>query len=235
MRRRDPRGRDRRRPGGGSHPHRCRRAGGRTRPGSVQLIAVSKKMPADDVRAAWPPASALRRKLRTRAARQARRNGRRSHPARMAFHRPLQSNKVKYVAGQVALVHTVDSLALLEAIEARAVPQPCLVQVNVAGETAKRGVAPEALAALLDRFATAGTFAARAHVDPTLSGAGGRLSPALRRAPRPSRRERPRAAERGARALSMGHRATLRGGHRRRRHAGPGRTAIFGPRARTND
>ena len=34
---------------------------------------------------------------------------------------PLQSNKVKYVAGQVALVHTVDSAALLEALEARGV------------------------------------------------------------------------------------------------------------------
>ncbi len=69
---------------------------------------------------------------------------------------------MKYVAGQVALIHTVDSVALLEAIEARAVPQPCLVQVNVAGETGKRGIAPEALPALLDRFATASACAARA-------------------------------------------------------------------------
>jgi len=40
-------------------------------------------------------------------------------------------------------------------MEARAVPQPCLVQVNVAGENGKRGIEPEGLAALLDRFATA--------------------------------------------------------------------------------
>src|SRR4029077_9062117 len=66
---------------------------------------------------------------------------------------PLQSNKVKYVAGQVALVHAVDSIALLDAIEARGAPQACLIQVNVAGETAKRGVAPDGLPALLDRFA----------------------------------------------------------------------------------
>ncbi len=67
---------------------------------------------------------------------------------------PLQSNKIKYVAGQVALAHTVDSAALVEAIEARGVPQACLVQVNVAGEAQKRGIAPGDLPALLDRFAT---------------------------------------------------------------------------------
>src|SRR5206468_361511 len=68
---------------------------------------------------------------------------------------PLQTNKVKYVAGQVTMVHTIDSIALLEAFEARGVAQTCLVQVNVAGEAQKRGVAPDALPALLDRFATA--------------------------------------------------------------------------------
>ena len=62
-------------------------------------------------------------------------------------------HKVKYVAGQVSLVHSVDSVALAEVIEARGVPQACLVQVNVAGEASKHGVAPAALGALLDRFA----------------------------------------------------------------------------------
>ena len=74
-------------------------------------------------------------------------------PPEWHFIGPLQSNKVKYVAGQVALVHTVDSAALLDAFEARGAPQPCLVQVNVAGEAQKRGIAPADLPALLDRFA----------------------------------------------------------------------------------
>ena len=60
---------------------------------------------------------------------------------------------MKYVAGQVALVHTVDSAPLLEAIAGRGAPQACLVQVNVAGEAQKRGVPPGELSALLDRFA----------------------------------------------------------------------------------
>jgi len=68
---------------------------------------------------------------------------------------PLQSNKVKYVAGQVALVHTIDSIALLDEVEARGLAQDCLVQVNVAGEAQKRGVPPAQLPALLDRFASA--------------------------------------------------------------------------------
>ena len=130
------------------------RAAGRA-PGSVRLLAVSKKMTAEDVRAALAAgqrafgenyAQELRDK---RAALTAE-----PQPPEWHYIGPLQSNKVKYVAGQVALVHTVDSAALLEALEARGVPQACLVQVNVAGEAQKRGVAPAELPALLDRLAT---------------------------------------------------------------------------------
>lgn len=129
------------------------RAAGRA-PGSVKLLAVSKKMPPDDVRAALAAgqrafgenyAQELRDKRAALAADPA--------PPEWHYIGPLQSNKVKYVAGQVALVHTVDSVALLEALAARGVPQACLVQVNVASEAQKRGIAPADLSALLDRFA----------------------------------------------------------------------------------
>jgi hypothetical protein len=133
------------------------RAAGRA-PGSVRLLAVSKKMTADDVRAAL---AAGQRAFGENYAQELR--DKRAallgdpvlpHPPEWHYIGPLQSNKVKYVAGQVALAHTVDSVALLEAIEARALPQACLVQVNVAGESQKRGIAPAELPALLDRFAT---------------------------------------------------------------------------------
>jgi PLP dependent protein len=123
-------------------------------PGSVKLLAVSKKMTDDDVRAAVAAgqrafgenyAQELRDKRAALAGD--------ATPPEWHYIGPLQSNKVKYVAGQVALVHTVDSAALLEAIAARGAPQACLVQVNVAGEAQKRGVAPTDLSALLDRFA----------------------------------------------------------------------------------
>jgi pyridoxal phosphate enzyme (YggS family) len=135
------------------------RAAGRA-PGSVRLLAVSKKMTADDVRAALAAgqrafgenyAQELRDKRAALAQDQT--SPTLPHPPEWHYIGPLQSNKVKYVAGQVALAHTVDSAALLEAFEARGVAQACLVQVNVAGEAQKRGVAPADLPALLDRFA----------------------------------------------------------------------------------
>jgi pyridoxal phosphate enzyme (YggS family) len=133
------------------------RAAGRT-PGSVRLLAVSKKMTADDVRAALAAGQRAfgenyAQELRDKRAALAQ-DLTLPHPPEWHYIGPLQSNKVKYVAGQVALAHTVDSTDLLEAIEARGVAQACLVQVNVAGEAQKRGIAPADLPALLDRFAT---------------------------------------------------------------------------------
>ena len=133
------------------------RAAGRP-PGSVRLLAVSKKMTADDVRAALAAGQRAfgenyAQELRDKRAALAQ-DPALAQPPEWHYIGPLQSNKVKYVAGQVALAHTVDSAALLEAFEARGLPQACLVQVNVAGEAQKRGVAPADLPALLDRFAT---------------------------------------------------------------------------------
>ena len=93
------------------------------RAGSVRLLAVSKKMPADDVRAALAAgqrafgenyAQELRDKLALLAD-----DATLPAPPEWHFIGPLQSNKVKYVAGRVALLHSVDSAALLDAIEAR--------------------------------------------------------------------------------------------------------------------
>jgi len=132
---------------------RAARAAGRA-PEAVRLLAVSKKMPADDVRAALAAGQRAfgenyAQELRDKSALLA---GEPS-PPEWHFIGPLQSNKVKYVAGKAALVHSIDSPALLDAFEARAVAQPCLVQVNVAGEASKKGIAPADLPALLDRFA----------------------------------------------------------------------------------
>ena len=141
------------------------RAAGRAA-GSARLIAVSKTMPAEDVQAALAHgqqdfgenyAQELRDK---RAALQAALQASPDPAAGPRWHYigPIQSNKVKYLAGQVALVHTVDAPALLPELERRtaagaAATQDCLVQVNVAGEAQKRGLAPADLPALLDGFA----------------------------------------------------------------------------------
>ncbi len=76
-------------------------------------------------------------------------------PPRWHFIGALQRNKVKYVVGK-ALIHTVDRMALINAIEARAraqgVLQEVLVEVNLGGEAQKAGVAEADLPALLDHF-----------------------------------------------------------------------------------
>ena len=134
------------------------RAAGRSA-GSVRLVAVSKKMPVADVEAARAAgqldfgenyAQELRDKRDALA-------GPPERPSDLRWHfiGPLQSNKLKLVAGRVALLHSIDSPALVDEIERRGTPQDCLVQVNVAGETQKRGLLPDALPALLDRFAAA--------------------------------------------------------------------------------
>ncbi len=55
----------------------------------------------------------------------------------------LQSNKVRGVVGRTALIHSVDSIRLLEVIDSVAkengVSQPVLLQVNVSGEQTKHG------------------------------------------------------------------------------------------------
>ncbi|WP_338000190.1 YggS family pyridoxal phosphate-dependent enzyme [Alicyclobacillus sp. ALC3] len=59
----------------------------------------------------------------------------------------LQLNKVKYVVPNFSWVHSVDSLALAQAISGRAAAEgrviKALVQVNVSGEATKTGFSPE--------------------------------------------------------------------------------------------
>ena len=59
----------------------------------------------------------------------------------------LQRNKVKYIIDKVDLIHSVDSLRLAETIEKEAAKKDLtvniLVEVNVAKEESKFGLAPE--------------------------------------------------------------------------------------------
>ena len=122
----------------------------------VTLLGVSKRQPTSAIREAAAAglvdvgenyAQELRDKRRELAA----------LPLRWHFIGPVQTNKVKYVVG-CTLVHTVDRVELIEALDARAdrsgIDQDVLVQVNVAGEATKHGAAPTDVPALLDRFAS---------------------------------------------------------------------------------
>lgn len=65
----------------------------------------------------------------------------------------LQRNKVKYIIGKVALIHSVDSLRLAETIEKESskknVTTDILIEVNMAREESKFGVFPEDIDNLL--------------------------------------------------------------------------------------
>lgn len=69
----------------------------------------------------------------------------------------LQKNKVKFLVGTVELIHSVDSVELAAEINKRAsamgITQDILLEVNIGGEEAKSGFAPDALFEALDKIA----------------------------------------------------------------------------------
>jgi pyridoxal phosphate enzyme (YggS family) len=82
---------------------------------------------------------------------------RREIPVRWHFIGHLQRNKVRFLAPFCALVHAVDDLELARELDRRAGQhgrrQPVLLEVNIAGEESKFGVAPEQAAALAEGVA----------------------------------------------------------------------------------
>jgi len=63
----------------------------------------------------------------------------------------LQRNKAKVAAPLFHMIHSVDSLKILRALDAHAEQTlPILLQVNVAGEAAKFGLAPEEVREVLE-------------------------------------------------------------------------------------
>ena len=136
-------------------------------PSDVTVVAVAKTFPADVVLAAVEAgatdigenrAQELRDKMTVLGDR-----------ARWHFVGPLQTNKVRNIAGRVALVHSVDRYGLAEAIARRAATlgatQDVLIEVNLGGEATKAGVEPPRAATLaaeidqLDGISVAGLMA----------------------------------------------------------------------------
>ncbi len=68
----------------------------------------------------------------------------------------LQTNKLKYIIEDVCLVHSLDRPALADALDVAACAVsrrvPVLVQVNIAGETQKAGIAPDELEHFLRQY-----------------------------------------------------------------------------------
>ena len=66
----------------------------------------------------------------------------------------LQTNKVKKVIGHTVLIHSVDSLRLIEAIEKESAAQDCvtqiLLQIDLTEEETKTGLLPDELPEILE-------------------------------------------------------------------------------------
>ncbi|EDM75658.1 hypothetical protein PPSIR1_13475 [Plesiocystis pacifica SIR-1] len=121
----------------------------------VRLIGVSKRQPLAKLEAAH---AAGLRDFGENYAQELRDKQRDWAPAgddapRWHYIGALQSNKLKYLVGKTTLIHTVDRPELLTAIDRRAhaagVVQDVLIEVAIAGEAQKAGVAPAALPDLL--------------------------------------------------------------------------------------
>ena len=65
----------------------------------------------------------------------------------------LQTNKVKYIIDKVHMIHSVDSIRLMDEIERQAqkhnVTMNILIQVNISGEESKFGINPDELEDML--------------------------------------------------------------------------------------
>lgn len=70
----------------------------------------------------------------------------------------LQTNKVKYVVGKAALIHSVDSLHLAQAINEHAekagIVQDVLLEVNISGEESKYGLTTEQIPTIIKEMAS---------------------------------------------------------------------------------
>jgi pyridoxal phosphate enzyme (YggS family) len=114
-------------------------------PESVRLVAVSKTMPTDVVREAIEAGAEILGENYVQEARD-KFNDLLAYAVSWHFIGHLQSNKAKYAVRIFDLIHSVDSLKLVKEIDKQARKvgkiQAILIQVNIAQEDTKSGVAP---------------------------------------------------------------------------------------------
>ena len=128
----------------------------------VRLIAVSKTKPVEDLREAYDAGQRLfgeNKALEMRG----------KHavlPEDIEWHfiGHLQTNKIKYIAAYVRMIHSIDSLNLLECVDKEAKKHDrvidCLLQFHIATEETKFGLDMEEARALLE----SAEYAAMEHV-----------------------------------------------------------------------
>lgn len=121
-------------------------------PAQVKLIAVSKTYPASAVEEAYKAGQRIfgENKVQEMCEKHE------QLPTDIEWHLigHLQTNKVKYIAPFVAMIHSVDSLKLLQEINKQAQKNnriiKCLLQIYIASEETKFGLNKEECKVLLD-------------------------------------------------------------------------------------
>lgn len=127
------------------------------KPYGAKLIAVSKTHPAEKIREAYEAGQRIFGENRVQEMTDKQPN----LPQDIVWHLigHLQRNKVKYVAPFVSLIHSVDSLNLLEEINKQGQKAdriiPCLLQVFIAREETKFGLDREELLQVIQSPETA--------------------------------------------------------------------------------
>lgn len=122
-----------------------------TIPSGVRLLAISKYYPVEDVLEAYNAGQRDfgENKAQDLVAKQ------QALPADIRWHFTghLQSNKIKYIAPFVYMIHSVDSLQLMREINKYGAKNsrviPCLLQIHIAQEDTKFGFTPEECLAML--------------------------------------------------------------------------------------
>lgn len=114
-------------------------------PQGVRLVAVSKFHPESSIEEAYAAGQRIFGESHVQELRE-----KQEHlPKDIEWHfiGHLQSNKVKYIAPYISLIHAVDSIKLLEEIDRQAQKAgrviPCLLQLHVAREETKFGFSPD--------------------------------------------------------------------------------------------
>ena len=120
-------------------------------PAGVRLVAVSKFKPAEDIATLYQHGQRVfgenhAQEMKTKHE---------QLPQDIEWHfiGHLQTNKIKYIAPYVALIHSIDSFDLLKEVNKHAIKNnrviPCLLQFHIANEETKFGFSFEECEAML--------------------------------------------------------------------------------------
>ncbi|MBI4358282.1 MAG: YggS family pyridoxal phosphate-dependent enzyme [Candidatus Omnitrophica bacterium] len=139
----------------------CERA--RRDPKAIELVLVTKEVEPKRVREAYD--LGIRDFGENRAQEFVEKKENLPRDIRWHFIGSLQTNKVKFLVGQVVLIHSCDRLELAEALEKQAKKAAetvdLLIQVNTSGEETKHGFEPDVVEAAVSKISGMGRLKIR--------------------------------------------------------------------------